>query len=271
MIRRKGSLLLFSVFFATLFVHAVPAALPKEKPARSGHASLAGAHIGISKRFLYMGLSGGFPLVKTRFTITNYGDETLDDLQVVENLNTVFGSGNYTHITDPNQVNGEGSSVAYNASFDGNTDTNLLGSGSTLGVGESVTFEIQSRVTTLSDQGHGTGVYHNQVTVTSEDVNNNPTTDLSQDGNDPDPDSNGDPSDNSEVSVIDLNLTTALGIAKNVTVNDNTVTFDFYLENLGTTSVESISFSDSLQNVFGTGNYSLVSRSFIDDPGTLGL
>lgn len=225
--------------------------------------------IGLAKRMIYGGLSGGNPIVKIRYRVTNYGTETLSNIAITEDLNGVFGSGNYTHLVDPNQLNGEGT-LNYNASFDGNGNTSLLSAGSSLGPGEDVTFEIWERVNVITDQGFGSGIYHNQVTVTSTDPGTNSVDDISTDGTDPDPDADGDPTNNTVVSIIDLNSNPVIGIAKSVSVDDNEVTFDFYLENLGNVTLEQVGFSDYLTSRFGAGNFTVVlGPTLIDDPGTI--
>ncbi len=227
------------------------------------------ARIGLAKRMLYGGLSGGNPIVKIRYRVINYGNQTLTGLAITEDFNGVFGSGNYTHLVDPNQLNGEGS-LNYNASFNGNSNTALLNGGSTLNPEEDITFEVWERVNVISDQGFGSGIYHNQVTVTCDDPDMNLITDISTEGDQPDPDADGDPSNNTDVSVIDLNSNPVIGIAKTATIDDNEVTFDFYLENLGDVTLGDIGFSDYLGARFGSGNFAVVSGpTLIDDPGTI--
>ena len=181
-----------------------------------GHAGAAetkatrapGAHIGISKQLIFGGLSGGNPIVKARFRVGNYGDQVISNISITEDLNVVYGTGNYTHLVDPNQLAGEGS-LNYNAAFDGNTNTALLSAGSSLAPDEYVIFEIWTRVNNLTDQGLGLGIYQNQVTVTGTDPAMNSVSDISTDGPDPDPDGNDDPSDNLVISVINLANATA--------------------------------------------------------------
>ncbi|MEZ5469747.1 MAG: hypothetical protein R3F18_19075 [Lysobacterales bacterium] len=244
-----------------------------------GHAGAAetkatrapGAHIGISKQLIFGGLSGGNPIVKARFRVGNYGDQVISNISITEDLNVVYGTGNYTHLVDPNQLAGEGS-LNYNAAFDGNTNTALLSAGSSLAPDEYVIFEIWTRVNNLTDQGLGLGIYQNQVTVTGTDPAMNSVSDISTDGPDPDPDGNDDPSDNLVISVINLANRSAIGVAKTAAVTGNLATFDLYLEAFGTSTLNSLSLPDDLDSVFGAGNYSIVAPpTLITDPGTLVL
>lgn len=232
-----------------------------------------GAHLGISKQMIYRGLSGGFPLVAIRLTVRNYGDQVVSNIAISEDLNAVYGTGNYTHIIDPVQVNGEGS-LNYNANFNGNTETALINAGSALAPGEDVIFEFSQRVTVLTDQGFGTGIYQNQVTVVGTDPAMNPISDLSADGPNPDPDGNDNPGDNSTPSRIDLNLggPSAIGVGKIASVAANVATFDLYLEAFGTFTISALSLNDRLDTVFGEGNYAINSPPIlVAGPGTIAL
>lgn len=226
------------------------------------------ASIGIAKQ--YINLGGTNPLIELRFTLVNYGNQRVSSLTISENLNAVYGAGNFSHVTDPQRVGGA-ITLNYNAAFNGNTNTNLLSAGSYLDPGESVMFRIQERVLNITDQGFGLGVYHNQVTVNGLDPVASPVSDTSVEGANPDPNGDGDPSESSP-TVIDLNATAVLGAAKHVSVSGNLVTFDVYLENLGTLPLSGISFVDNLDLVFGAGNYDLVTPPVLfDDPGTVAL
>ncbi|MEM7258182.1 MAG: hypothetical protein AAF404_12435, partial [Pseudomonadota bacterium] len=64
----------------------------------------------------------------------------------------------------------------------------------------------------------------------------------------------------------------SLGAAKNATVNELDVTYEFIIENAGNTDATAVAFSDNLDTVFGAGNYvfTLLPELFID-PGTVTL
>lgn len=224
--------------------------------------------IGVAKDWVLTS-SGGVPQVFLIFTLTNYGNRTLSSITMSENLNAVYGAGNYNHTTDPEYISGS-PTLTYNLAFNGNTNTSMITNG-TLAPGDSTVFRIGHLITSVTDQGFGLGIYQNQVTVNSLDPSAAPVADDSTAGRNPDPDGNGDPSENT-VTVIDVTGVNAIGIAKDVSVVGGQVTLDFYLENLGTTNLSQLSFFDNLDSVFGAGNY-LVSAgpTLIDDPGTLTL
>lgn len=65
-------------------------------------------------------------------------------------------------------------------------------------------------------------------------------------------------------------LAPVIGVAKDASVDNREITLDFYLENLGDEELNTLSLPDNLDNVFGAGNYTIVSApTLIDDPGTL--
>ncbi|MCB1049937.1 MAG: hypothetical protein KDC71_05005 [Acidobacteria bacterium] len=228
------------------------------------------ARIGISKSFTKL-TSGATPRVQLTYTVTNYGNQPITSITISDNLNAVYGAGNYSHFQDPTYVSGA-NTFNYNAAYNGNTNTSLLNAGSYLDPGETVKFLIISTLTNITDQGLGSGIYHNQVTLNGLDPSANPVSDLSTEGDDPDPDSNGDPNDNSDPTVIDVNIENSIGIALDASVSGSQVTFDVYLENLGTSNVNKMGIDLNLDNVFGTGNYFVISApTFVDNPGTLTL
>ncbi len=226
------------------------------------------ASIGISKQ--YVNLGGTNPQIELHFTLVNYGNQRISNIEISDDLNAVFGAGNFSHQIDPTRVAGA-TTLNYNAAFNGNTNPDLLNAGSYLDPGESVMFKTQERVNNITDQGFGIGVYHNQVTVKGQDPSAVKLSDLSVDGANPDPNGDGDPSESSP-TVIDVNATAAIGAAKDVSVSGNQVTFDVYLENLGSLPLSGISFVDNLDLVFGAGTYTLATPPFfVDDPGTVAL
>ena len=61
------------------------------------------------------------------------------------------------------------------------------------------------------------------------------TSDMSDDGVDPDPNGNGDPGDPGEddPTPIVIGENPVIGVSKDASISGNVVTLDFYLENLG--------------------------------------
>ena len=227
------------------------------------------ASIGAAKTYSTQPVGANTRIFLT-FTITNYGNQPISSVTISENLNSVYGAGNFSHFLDPEYVGGS-PTFNYNAAFNGNTNTSLLNAGSSLDPGETSIFRIASTLTNVTDQGFGLGVYQNQVTVNGLDPMANPVSDNSTEGNDPDPNGDGNP-DEMDPTVINVNLTANIGIAKDVSVAGGTITFDIYLENLGDVNLDQLGITDDLDSVFGAGNYTITTPPFlVDDPGTITL
>jgi len=226
------------------------------------------ASIGIAKNVSVTGRA-----VTMNLYIENlHATDTLSSVVISDDLDAVYGAGNYTLTQQPQRVSGPGT-ITLNGSYDGSGDTNIASSGSLL-IGETVHIQFAIEITTPSDQGSGLGIYSNQASVSAEDTLSTAYNDISDDGSDPDPNGNGDPGDAGEddATIIDIVQNPIIGVAKNATVNSNQVTFDFYLENFGNRVLSSLTLVDDLDSIFGAGNYTVTSGpQLIDDPGTITL
>ncbi len=223
--------------------------------------------IGIAKEYVNVGNAGGNVTVELLFTITNYGNEMLSNISVTDDLNAVYGASNFLHTLDPELVAGN-NTLTYNSAFNGSTNTTMVTNGA-IAPGESVVFRIRHLVVNLTDQGFGLGIYQNQVTVIATDSLANPVSDVSHEGDDPDANGDGNPAE-MDPTVIDVNGTAAIGMAIDASVVANNVTLDFYFENLGDIIVNELATIVNLDDVFGEGNYTILTPpSFIDDPGTV--
>ncbi|MBZ0112661.1 MAG: DUF11 domain-containing protein [Thermoanaerobaculia bacterium] len=218
------------------------------------------------------------PRVSMFLYLENLGNVELSSLSLVDELDSVFGAGNYGTFVNsgsfphPEILEDTGGGLVRNTNYNGSTDTEVLAPGSTMGPGDSATIRIDALVITLSDQGSGIGVYANQATASGEGPSAGMTTDLSDSGTDPDPNDNGDPTDAGEDDPTEFVVGSTLGVAKAASVAGSEVTFDLYLETFGATTLSDVSVQDSLDSVFGSGNYSVTTAPFfVDDPGTLVL
>jgi len=130
------------------------------------------------------------------FYLENFGNVVLSNLALPDDLDAVFGAGNYLVTGSPAFIVDPGT-ITLNGGFDGSGDTALITTG-TLSVGSFAQIRIVVDVTALTDQGAGLGVYSNQVTASGEGPGPTPTSDLSTSGTDPDPNGNGDPNEDGE-------------------------------------------------------------------------
>ena len=207
------------------------------------------------------------------FYLENLGNVILSNLMLPDDLDAVFGAGNYI-ITSPPSFQDDPGTINLEAGFDGSSTTALIAAGSTLAVGATAQIRVVLDVTNITDQGMGLGVYENQVIATGEGPGGGMTSDPSDNGTEPDPDGNGDPGDPDEddPTPIILGEEPQIGAAKDAAVAGNMVTIDLYLENLGNVALDQLSMPEDLDVVFGAGNYALSSPPvLLDDPGTIVL
>ncbi len=148
--------------------------------------------IGAAKRASLNGNHVTYNLV-----VENLGNVTLTNPSLTDNLDTVFGAGLWTLATAPSFVVDPGS-FTLRGDFNGTSQTQLITAGGSLAAGASAEITFEVIVYTLSDQGHGNGVYYNQVTVVATPPGGGTVTDISDDGSDPDPNDDGDPSGKDE-------------------------------------------------------------------------
>ncbi|MEQ9359874.1 hypothetical protein [Coleofasciculus chthonoplastes] len=127
----------------------------------------------------------------------------------------------------------------------GDPTLNLLGSGNSLDVGESVRVQLET-VVTPPDL---TQNYNNQVEATGISPAGTTVNDLS---------------DNEIPTPVNFGELPAIGVAKNATsiapIGNNRfqVTYDLLVENLGNVSLEDVRLLENLTETFGAGNFTVV-------------
>ncbi len=249
-------------------------------PGDSGTASdvtplfLPDATVGIAKSATVVG-----QVVTLRFALENTGNLIASNVRVIDNLNATFGAGNFvvnsiSLTTAPSDVD---SGLTINMSFDGATDTNLLDGSATntLDVGDTAVISMQVTVNELIDIDGGgplmLGEFRNSATTTSTDPVGNMFADDSVAGSDPDPDMNGDPTDNSGPTAIAVAVDATVGVAKDSVWNDlnDTVAYSLHIQNFGNTRALNLSIEDDLDAVFGAGNYTVSGLVVASGPASL--
>ena len=127
----------------------------------------------------------------------NMGSEQLTNVQVTDNLFSVFGAS-YSILAAPVVTfSPGGGTITGNAAFNGNANTNLLNAG-TLNIGSTALITFTVHVTapgSYNNVANGTGTGLITTTVTN---------DASQNGINPDPDGDGNPGNNSVPTPITL-------------------------------------------------------------------
>ncbi len=138
--------------------------------------------------------------VQLNFTLENLGNVNVLNLSLTDDLNTVFGAGNYTVTSAPSLVTPPlSSTINLNAGFDGNTNQDLLAAGSNLDIGEVAVVRIEVEVT-------DPGAFLNTAVASGEGPGGTPTTDDSDNGNNPDTDGDGIPDEAGENDPTPINL-----------------------------------------------------------------
>src|SRR5690606_12075170 len=129
------------------------------------------------------------------------------------------------------------SGLPLNPGYDGSADTEILGAGAGLAIGETATVTLQLTGLTVGGPTNLT----NQASAAGTTPTGIPTPpELSTDGTDPDPNGNDDPTDDSEPTPVFLTAEPQIGLAKRADLRQNAggsyrVEFTFVLTNLGNT------------------------------------
>ncbi len=138
--------------------------------------------------------------VQLNFTLENLGNVNVLNLSLTDDLNTVFGAGNYSVTSAPSLVTPPlSSTINLNAGFDGNTNQDLLAAASNLDIGEVAVIRIEVEVT-------DPGAFLNTAIASGEGPGGTPTSDDSDNGTNPDTDGDGNPDEAGENDPTPINL-----------------------------------------------------------------
>ena len=169
-----------------------------------------------------VGFPGQFETTIT-MTIENFGDVEIRNLQVTDDLATIFTGGATVEAISGLSATG---GLTVNASFDGDTDTNLLAGTDTLAVGDTAEIEFTVRF----DPNGETGPFDNIAIASGESPSEDPITDDSTDGTDPDADVSDDTTDGTDdndgrpyeddPTPISFTEEPLIGVAKAATITD---------------------------------------------------
>jgi hypothetical protein len=184
-----------------------------------------------------------------RILVQNSGDESLNSVQVVDDLATTFaGASGFvpTFAVSPDFL--------LNPGYDGSTDTNVLAGLDALGIGASGTIEITITVT----PGGKLGPYDNVAVGSAQGaVSGTPVNDASSDGSNPDANANGDPTDDSVPTSVTFGEAPEIGAAKLLLsgpVNNGdgtyTLTYRNTVQNSGDVPNHDVQITDDLGAAF---------------------
>ncbi len=190
--------------------------------------------------------------------IENKGTTPLSNLQLTDNIATTF-SGSSAAVVG-SVVSG---SLNINGSYNGTTNTNLLSAGTgTLAVGEIKYIAVTVTVT----PGTKLGIYNNSVSATATDPNSLAVTDVSQNGTNVDPDTDGNPGNNSVPTPVTFVENPLIGVAKKVTSNPTNnfdgsynLTYTITVKNYGDVALKNVQVTDNLSTTFAGAPATIVS------------
>ncbi|MEE4247334.1 MAG: SdrD B-like domain-containing protein, partial [Kangiellaceae bacterium] len=211
-------------------------------------------------------------VVTLTYSLEAFGNVDLSNLQLPHNLDAVFGSGNFT-VTGAPAFTDDPGTITLNNGFDGSGTDALITSG-TLALGDTAQFTVEVTINAIINPGGGLGVYTTSVTASAQSADTTPTTDVSDEGSDPDPNGNADPTEAGENDDTTINVAEnpVIGIAQSFQIVGNQVLLIYTLENLGNVTLTNIVLQKDLSLLFGTGFFVLSTPpNFSTDPGTLTL
>ena len=196
------------------------------------------------------------------FALENFGDINLSNVQLTEDLTTTFaGATSFTF----DSLTVTSGTVTANTSFNGSSNVNVLAGTDSMNVGDTATLQL---VVTVVPAVLDT-TFENQTEVSGTSPAGETVTDQSDDGTDPDPDEDGNPTgaNNNDPSGEDteddptpvtFSEMPQIGTAKQVNnvVNngDGTydVTYDVFVENLGDVELNNVQLTENLATTFAS-------------------
>ena len=226
------------------------------------------------------------------YRVTNTGTTALNNVQITDDLQAILidnptnnGADSFSvqNVVLDSFTGDPANAPTANPNYDGNAEQNLLtNTPNTFAVGDTATVIVTVRVDLSSD---GILDTQNSATATGTDPSGNPVTDVSQSGNDVDPDDDGDPTNNEEPTPLQVG-NSQIGLAKEVSplvpVAGQPGFFDFDMThivvNTGNTILTNVQVTDDLQAVLidsptsnGADGFSIqniVLDNFSGDPAT---
>ncbi|MFD2936912.1 Ig-like domain-containing protein [Spirosoma flavum] len=230
------------------------------------HAS----RIGLAKSVLGQPQAVSDSLIKVsyRFVVTNFGDDTLRHVQVGDDLAYAFVPNRVQSAV----VTANNSSLKINPAFTGiNGSTQLLDTTSYLLPGVSQTFTLA--VTVNRTVGDTTKSFNNIATASAQ-TSLTTVSDLSTSGGDPDPDNDGNPTNNMGFTRFTLgvgsptgpSLGLALAVVKVKQQPDSSynVTYKATIGNFGDVALKGVVLTNNLLQVFSSpASYSVVGKPVV--------
>ncbi|MBD2700531.1 DUF11 domain-containing protein [Spirosoma sp. BT702] len=234
--------------------------------------------VGLAKAVMGTPTTVGDSLIRVSysFVATNFGDDTLRNVQVVDDLSTVFAPN--TVVSTTLTASGTNVTLQPNLAFTGTgSNANLFDSTSYIAPGKSQLFVLDVLVQRTA--GDTTNTFNNVATITA--LNSlTSVSDASVNGGDPDPDADGNPGNNTSASSFTLgsqqpfgpSIGVALAVVKVEQQPDSSynVTYKVTIKNNGDVALKGVSVTDSLIRAFtAPASYSVVGAPVVGAGSTL--
>lgn len=154
------------------------------------------ARMGVSKRVAGSPaeITPGVWDVTFEILVRNYGNVTLSSIQVTDDLSAVFPPESPFAVQSLTSDD-----FTVNSAYDGRTDANLLDGTDSLAFGEQGSITLVVRVTPADG-----GPFNNTAAASAISTSESPVSDTSHNGANPDPDYDGDPTDNNDPTPVDF-------------------------------------------------------------------
>lgn len=221
--------------------------------------------------------------------VENTGTTLLNNVQITENLQTTLIT-NATNRADSFSLAGAptvnaaqvtSTAPTINPAYNGNTVVTLFNAGSVFNVGDVAIARIPVRVNLGTNIGgppplnDGVLIADNQATGTGVSPGGQTVSDLSQSGENVDPDGDGFPTNNNDPNPIRIPFP-SIGVAKSLSeirpiANTTQVEFDFTIRviNTGQVVLQNVNLQDNLQEALITDATNRVDSFILPNPPTL--
>jgi gliding motility-associated-like protein/uncharacterized repeat protein (TIGR01451 family) len=182
--------------------------------------------------------------------LKNTGAQQLDNIALVENLAATFPAPTVFSVVSAPVVTSLNSSITINPAFDGSVQTMMTNTTSMLAAGKTDTIRFTVNIT----HNGNFGPFYNTVIGFSSPTVGVIFADSSNTGYDPDPDANGNPTDNNIPTPLNLTPNLFFGLTKVASLSDklsdNTfdITYTITVHNLGNDTLKNVVIKDSLFN-----------------------
>ncbi|MCA9349786.1 DUF11 domain-containing protein, partial [Candidatus Saccharibacteria bacterium] len=197
--------------------------------------------------------------LKYQFVIKNYGDTWLDDLELIEDLGTQFGTVDWQvmEVISPNLV--------VNTTYNGIDQQNLLAPAQSLAPGQSAQISLRLQVKTPD----GLEILVNTAEAQAIDIFGDQIGDSSVDGLDPDANGDGDPGNDTSPTSWIPDYQPKIGLAKELTQieqagADYIIHFRYHIKNFSDYRLKNLKLIDRLDIWLAGLDYQVVSLTSPD-------